>query len=142
MKRTIFGTVFVWICCLCLGMGTMGEQAAVKTPEPDENYLAVVVDQDDVSMDLEKFTFEGQTFLTGKMGKADLSIDFERIRSILFVAAEGGTKAVVMLNDHKQVELIVASNIPCYGESSFADVRIEVQDIKKIVINGRKQVGE
>lgn len=142
MRNKVLGGVFICICCLSLGMGTMGDPSAVKTPEPDKNYTATVVDQEDVSMDLEKFTVNGQTYLTGKLGKADLAIDFERIRSILFVTADGVTTAAVTLGDRKQVDLIVAQDTPCFGASSFADVRIEVKDIKKILFTGRKQVGE
>ena len=89
MKRKLFVSLFIWICCLTLGMGSMGEQVSVKTPEPDKNFLATVVDQDDVSLELENVSFNGKTYLTGKMGKADLSIDFEKIRSILFVESDG-----------------------------------------------------
>ncbi|MCG6908738.1 MAG: hypothetical protein LJE94_01280 [Deltaproteobacteria bacterium] len=142
MRKKVLGGLFVWICCLSLGMGTMGDQTAVKPPEPDVNYTATVVDQDDVSLDLEKFTMDGQTYLTGKLGKADLSIDFEKIRSILFVTADGKTKAIVTLDDRKQVELTIEHDAPFYGMSSFADVRIGLQDIKKILITGRKRVGE
>lgn len=142
MKSKLLASVSIIFFCLTLGMGSVGEQAAVKTPEPDENYTAVLVDQEDVSMDLEKFTVDGQTYLTGKLGKADLSIDFERIRSILFVSADGATTASVTLDDSKKVDLVVAPGTFCYGTSSFADVRIAVRDIKKIVSIAKKQIVE
>jgi len=140
MRQVWYGGLFILICCLTLGMGTTGDQTSVKTPEPDKNYTVTLVDQSDVSLDLEKFSCEGLTYLTGKLGKSDISIDFEKIRSILFVVADGKAKALVTLDNQKQVELTMKKNIPCYGVSSFADVRIEVKDIKKIVLHGRKQV--
>jgi hypothetical protein len=139
MKRKIAGSLFIWICCLTMGMGSMGEQASTKTPEPDKNFLATVVDQDDVSMELEKFSIDGKTYITGKMGKADLSIDFEKIRSILFVVKEDSITARVILEGQKEVEMTVVPAVPCFGISSFADVRIAARDIKKIVLHGIKQ---
>lgn len=138
MKRMLFVSLFIWICCLTLGMGSMGDPASIKAPEPDKNFVARVMDQDDVSMELENVSFDGQTYLTGKMGKADLSIDFEKIRSILFVEREGQVTAMVTLEGHKQIELAVASDVACFGTSSFADVRIAVRDIKKVVLQGIK----
>ena len=138
MKRKLFVSLFIWICCLNLGMGSMDEQVAVKTPEPDKNFVATVVDQDDVSMELENVSFDGKTYLTGKMGKADLSIDFEKIRSMLFVESGGQLTAMVTLEGHKQIELVVAHDAACFGTSSFADVRIAVRDIKKVVLHGIK----
>ena len=142
MKRKLFGSLLIWICCLTLGMGSMGEPASVKTPEPDQNFRATVVDQDDVSMELEKFSFDGKTYITGKMGKAELSIDFEKIRSILFVEKDGAIIAMLSLDDHQKVELLIEQDAPCFGTSSFADVRIAASDIKKVVIHGKTQVKE
>ena len=142
MKRTLAGSLFILICCLTLGMGSMGDPVSVKTPEPDANFLVSVTDQDDMSMELEKFSCEGKTYITGRMGKADLSIDFEKIRSILFVDKGGQSAVLVILADQKQVELVLDNNMPCFGSSSFADVRIMTHDIKKVVFHGKKQANE
>ena len=142
MKRTLSGSLFVLICCMSLGMGSMGDQVSVKAPEPDKNVMVTLIDQDDVSLELEKFSCQGQTYITGKMGKADLSIDFEKIRSILSVDKRGQRTALVNLKDNKQVELVLEKDIPCFGTSSFADVRIMTHDIKKVVFHGIKQANE
>lgn len=127
---------------MTLGMGSMGETVSVKTPEPDKNFRATVVDQDDVSLELEKFSFNGKTYITGKMGKAELSIDFEKIRSILFVKKEGRITAMVTLGDQQKIELLLEQDAPCFGTSSFADVRIAAGDIKKVVFQGTNQEKE
>lgn len=142
MKRKLLGSLFIWICCMTLGMGSMGETVSVKTPEPDKNFRATVVDQDDVSLELEKFSFNGKTYITGKMGKAELSIDFEKIRSILFVKKEGRITAIVTLGDQQKIELLLEQDAPCFGTSSFADVRIAAGDIKKVVFQGTNQEKE
>jgi len=136
MKRKLFVSLFILICCLNVGMGSMGDQASIKAPATDKNFIATVVDQDDVSLELENVSFDGKTYLTGKMGKADLSIDFEKIRSMLFVEREGQLTAMVTLEGHKQIEMVVDHDVACFGTSSFADVRIAVRDIKKIELHG------
>ena len=142
MKRKLFVSLFILICCLNVGMGSMGDQASIKAPATDKNFIATVVDQDDVSLELENVSFDGKTYLTGKMGKADLSIDFEKIRSILFVETGGHLAAEVNLADNKRVALVLNKDVPCFGTSSFADVRIMAYDIKKLVFKGKKQVNE
>jgi len=142
MKHKLLGSLFIWICCLTLGMGSMGEPVSVKTPEPDKNVRATVVDQDDMSLELEKFSFNGKTYITGKMGKAELSIDFEKIRSILFMKKDGRISAMLTLNDQQKIELLLEQDEPCFGTSSFADVRIAAGDIKKVVFHGTNQEKE
>ena len=134
-KKWYFGLV-VLLCFFTLGMGSMGESDVVNVPEPEINYKVKLVDQSDMSIDLEKFSCDGQTYLIGKLGKADISIDFDKINSIFFLLQEDDVKAKVNLKDGKVLEISVEKKKPCYGVSSFADVRIEMQDIKKITIYG------
>ena len=136
MKRKLHFGLVVLLCFFTLGMGSMGESDVVNVPEPEINYKVKLVDQSDMSIDLEKFSCDGQTYLIGKLGKADISIDFDKINSIFFLLQEDDVKAKVNLKDGKVLEIFVEKKKPCYGVSSFADVRIEMQDIKKITIYG------
>ncbi len=137
MKNKLYFGLIALLCLFTLGMGSMGESDVVNIPEPEINYTVNLVDQSDMSIDLEKFSCEGQTYFMGKLGKADISIDFDKINSIFFLLQEDDVKAKVNLKDGKFLEIFVEKNKPCYGVSSFADVRIEMQDIKKITIHGK-----
>jgi len=136
-KGRHFGLV-VLICFLTVGMGSMGERGVMDIPEPEKNYTATLVDQADVSMDLEKFSFEGQTYFIGKLGRAEISIDFDKIDSVLFILQDDHVKAKVNLKDGKVLEILVDKGKNCYGISSFGNVRIEVQDIKNVAVHGLK----
>ena len=136
-KKWYFGLV-VFICFLSVGMGNMGERSVIDTPEPEKNYAVALVDQTDVSMDLEKFSFEGQTYFIGKLGRAEISINFDKIDSVLFILQDDYVKARVNLKDGKALEILVDKGKNCYGISSFANIRIEVQDIKKITMERGK----
>jgi hypothetical protein len=137
MKKDWHFGLVILICVLAVGMGNMGEMGVIDIPEPEKNYAATLVDQTDVSMDLEKFSFEGQTYFIGKLGRAEISIDFDKIDSVLFILQDNHVKAKVNLKDGKALEVLADKGKNCYGISSFANVRIEVQDIKKITLHGR-----
>ena len=126
------------VCVFTLGMGGMGSDQVVNIPEPDVNYKATLVDQADVSMELEKFSCAGLTFLSGTLGKAEISIDFEKIRSIFFLLDDQNLKAQIHLNDGRTETVIVDKKQPCYGASSYADVKIEMQHIKTITLHGKQ----
>ena len=138
MKKSRYFGLVILICFLTVGMGNMGERGVIDIPEPEKNYAATLVDQTDVSMDLEKFSFEGQTYFIGKLGRAEISIDFDRIDSVLFILQYDQVKAKVNLKDGKALEILIDKDKNCYGISSFGNVRIEVQDIKKVAVHGLK----
>ncbi len=138
MKKSRHFGLVILICFLTVGMGNMGERGVIDIPEPEKNYTATLVDQADVSMDLEKFSFEGQTYFIGKLGRAEISIDFDKIDSVLFILQDDNVKVKVNLKDGKALEILVDKGKNCYGISSFGNVRIEVQDIKKVAVHGLK----
>jgi len=137
MKKSWYFGLGIFIYFLTIGMGNMGERSVIDIPEPEKNYAVAFVDQTDVSMDLEKFSFEGQTYFIGKLGRAEISIDFDKIDSVLFILQDNYVKAKVSLKDGKALEILVDKGKNCYGISSFANIRIEVQDIKKITMHGK-----
>ena len=137
MKKGFYFSLVVIISFCTLGMGGMGEGDAITVPEPEENYAVTLIDQSDVSIDLEKFSCDGLTCFMGKLGRVELSIGFDKINSVFFLLEDKDVKAKINLKDGKVVELLVDKKKPCYGASSFADIRIEMQDIKSITIHGK-----
>jgi hypothetical protein len=135
MKKGFYFSLVVILSFCTLGMGGMGEGDAITVPEPEENYAVTLIDQSDVSIDLKKFSCDGLTCFMGKLGRVEISIDFDKINSVFFLLQDKDVKAKVDLKDGKVVELVVDKRKPCYGVSSFADIRIEMQDIKSITIH-------
>ena len=132
MKRAWYGLLLVMIGFITLGMGSIGSQDTVETPEPNRIYMAKLIDQSDVSVALEKLTCNGQTFVTGDMGRARLSIDFQKIRTILFFLEDDKVRTEIILNDGQKATIYMEKNTPWFGRASFANVRIETKDIKTI----------
>ena len=138
MNKIIQVIVIIIVCLFLVSMGTNGGNDVVKLPEPEENYTVTLIDQSDVSMELEKFSCNGMTFFTGKLSRSEVSVDFSKIRSILFFLKDKKVFAKLILKDGKVVELLMKSKQPCYGRSSFGNVRIKMVDIKKITMHGKK----
>jgi hypothetical protein len=139
MKKGFYFSLVVIISFCTLGMGGMGGGDRIDVPEPEENYAVNLIDQSDVSIDLEKFSCDGLTYFIGKLGRVEISVDFDKINSVFFLLQDKDVKAKVNLKDGKVIELLVDKTKPCYGVSSFADIRIEMQDIKRITIHGKIQ---
>lgn len=135
MKKT--GCLLVLICMFTLGMGSMGGDGVKRLPEVDQNFSVTVADQSDVSLDLEKFSFEGNTFLTGVLGKAQVSIEFEKIQTIYILKDGQDLKARVNLKDGKTLEIKIEKKKPFFGSAPYGNARIEAQDIKKIDFRGK-----
>ncbi len=138
MNRVIQLIVVIMVCLFLISMGTNGGNGVVKVPEPEKNYTVTLIDQSDVSMELGKFSCDGMTFFTGKLSRSEVSVDFSRIGSVLFFLKNKNVVAKVSLKDGNVVELLMKNKQPCYGRSSFGDVKIEMLDIKKITMHGKR----
>ena len=137
MKNGFYCGLVLMICFFTLGMGNIGEDDVVNIPEPEQNYSVTLVDQSDVSIDLEKFSCDGMTWFIGNFGKTEVSVDYDRIESVSFLLHDEDVKANLHLKDGKVLELVVDGKKSCYGVSSFGNCRIKMQDIKNIVIHGK-----
>ncbi len=139
MKNGFYCGLVLMICFFTLGMGNIVEDDVVNIPEPEKNYSVTLVDQSDVSIDLEEFSCDGMTYFIGKLGKTEVSVDYDRIKSVSFLLHDEDVKAKLHLKDGRVIELVVDGRKPCYGVSSFGNCKIEMQDIKTVSIYGRVQ---
>jgi len=135
MKKT--GYLLALICLFTLGMGSMGSNSVERLPEVDQNFSVTVADQSDVSLDLEKFSFEGHTFLTGALGKAQVSIEFEKIKMIYFLRDGQDLKARANLKNGEALDIKIEKKKAFFGAAPYGNARIEAQDIKKITFRGK-----
>ena len=138
-RQWYLACLMIWVLVVTVGMGSIGDQRAIEAPEPDTLYTATLVDQSDISIELEKVSCNGQTYIFGNMGRSQLSIDFRKIRAIFFFLKDDKIQANITLIDGDTAEIIVEKDIPWHGVSTYADVRIDTKDIKRIVIHGPTQ---
>jgi len=121
-------------------MGFGEDEPESRIPEPSISYRMVVRDGDLTEFDVVKGSFDGHIYLTGQMGKAKVSVPFEKIRRVDFEPSDGPTLlAIVTLQSGKQQTLTVRGATPCFGEAEFGNVKVELRHLKDVVIKGRAQ---
>ncbi len=132
MKKIAYLISTVFFALFLIGMGTTDGSAPVTVPETEINYAVAMVDRSDVTMGLEKFSCDGELFMSGKRGNAHISIPFDKIASVHFFLKDEILTANVKLKDNTSVTLTVEKDQPCYGTLSYGSIKIEMADIKSI----------
>jgi len=122
------------------GMGLGGEdEPTARIPEPAMNWRVRVTDVDMQQIEVVRASFDGHVFLTGMMGKAKVSVPFEKIEKVVFEPTGEGRDllAVVALKGGGQQSLVVHGRTPCFGEAPFGNVEIELRHLRDAVFVGR-----
>ncbi|MDY6824769.1 MAG: hypothetical protein SWH68_13380 [Thermodesulfobacteriota bacterium] len=118
---------------LGLGMGNVGGDGVIEIPQAVRNFSVTLTDASGLTIELTNFTCEGKTFFSGKLGRADASVDFADIRTVTIkVHDEENVKLVLALKSGEIVSLIMDKKLACYGSSEIADIRIALADIRQI----------
>jgi hypothetical protein len=120
-----------------VGMGGFGNPGSVQVPKTKTNYSATIVDLSDLATRVENFSFDGQTYLSGKMGDADVSITFDRIKTITFVLHEDTLTAEVELKDGETVYVVMNKKTACFGQFAYGGYKIAVVNIKTVKVHGK-----
>lgn len=137
MRRVVFIGLSLLSYAFLVGMGNLGDPLSVEVPEPAADYAVTVVDQSDHSARLEKFSIGGKTLISGKLGNADVSVPFDKVRSIALLLKDETLTAEVHLKDDNVLLVDVRPGTVCYGKFRYGDFRIAVDDIRLITIHGR-----
>ncbi len=123
-----------------LGMGPWSEDAPdARIPEPAINYRMQVRDTELNVFDVTRASFDGEVYVTGKLGDAKISVPFDNIESVWFEPADSGrVNAVITLKGGEQMRALdVDGHTPCFGEASYGNVRIELRHIRDAKMLGR-----
>ena len=79
-----------------MGMGGFGgSQVISKIPKPDRPFHVEVIDSEDASYAVDEFSVDGLTFAPVMLGKADMAVDFGKIKSLSFLLKDDRIEAVV-----------------------------------------------
>ncbi len=118
---------------LANGFG-MGDAPPSRIPIPAKSFAAVVEDQSGVRVSVTDVTYNGEVFLYGTFGEAQVTIPFDRIREVRIEPTNTVTKRVafVVLADGTNVQVIVESDTPTYGRTSFGTYSIPVEKVRRI----------
>jgi len=136
MRKVCHTGLIVLAYVFLVGMGGPAGPERIKVPEPPMNYGATITDQSDVSTQVERFSFEGQTAISGRLGSGEVSIDLDKIASIHIILKDERLSAEVSLKDGEKIPLILEKGAVCYGKLPYGELRIAVEDIRVIAIHG------
>jgi hypothetical protein len=115
-----------------------GDGPTTRIPEPAIDYTVVVTDTEMNPFEVSKATFDGHIYLSGTVGKAKVSVPFDKIKRVDFVPAEGlDVTALITFLDGKQQALVVKGTLPAYGQTGYGNVAIELRYLRDAVFKGR-----
>ena len=98
------------------------------------NFTATVEDTSGTVVSVERVTYNGEVFLYGNLGEAQVTIPFERITEARVEPHPDKDKVKVMavLKDADPVTIVVEHDMPCYGATPFGNYKIEVEKVRRI----------
>ncbi len=114
--------------------GFGGSSAPSRIPVPAQDFTATVTDLSGEAATLSKVSFNGEVYVYGKKGEADVAVPFERIDKVRISPTDDKRyrSAYITLRDGDTVTVMVDYDAPCYGETSWGRYRIEVEKIRGI----------
>lgn len=116
--------------------GLFGSDAPARIPVPARVFEAQVEDVGGTALRIERVSFDGEVFVYGTIGLAQVTVPFDQIASVEFQAgADLDHKiAVVTPSRGEVVRLVVESDKPIYGRTTFGNYKIEVRDARRLDI--------
>jgi len=112
-----------------------GTDAPRRIPVPARDFTAVVVDESSVSVTISRVTLDGEVFLFGALGKAQVTVPFEEVVSASFEDVdEDHTRVTIDTLSGEQVTVVMEADRPLFGRTTYGNYRIEVQDIEQLTV--------
>jgi hypothetical protein len=114
--------------------GFGGDSPPARIPVPAKVYQATVEDRTGNRLTLQRVSWNGEVFVYGELGAAQVTVPFDKIReaSVEDGGGEGKRVVVVTTLDGQTVRVTVDDDLLCYGKTEFGNYQIEVMDIRKI----------
>ncbi|MCF8032101.1 MAG: hypothetical protein K9K66_02525 [Desulfarculaceae bacterium] len=121
---------------LIMAMGSGSSDAPTRIPEPKVNYLVSLTDQGGTTVELSHFSIEGVGFVSGGMGRGDLAVPLDQVKSVDIRQLEGDLKATLSMADGKTVNVVVKGGLMATGKTDFGNYRIPLDQVSHIAVKG------
>lgn len=123
---------------IAVATGFGGDNPPSRIPVPARDFSASVEDHGGVVVDVDRVTWNGEVFLYGTIGAAQVTVPFEKIRSIAFTPGTEKDKrtATVTPTEGAPITLQVNEDTPCYGRTRFGNYSIEAEQIRYVTFRG------
>lgn len=116
---------------------SLGGDTPTRIPVPSAEFKATVEDVSGTVMEVSHVTFDGEVYLAGTVGEAQVAVPFEKIATVRVEPTNDETRRVALatLKDGTTVRVIVERDVPCYGAAVFGNYKIDVEKIRKITFH-------
>ncbi len=116
--------------------GLFGTDAPGRIPIPARDFRARVEDRSGVVTELDRATFDGEVFVFGTVGLAQVAVPFETVRRLDVGSAVDEDHVIVHVTtrDGAAVDVVVDEDRPWYGRAAFGNFRIEIGQVRAIAI--------
>ncbi|HEY4716120.1 MAG TPA: hypothetical protein VII00_03370 [bacterium] len=104
----------------------------IEIPIPKKDFSVMIVDSEDNKISLTGFSCNGEIYLNGAFGKADIAVSFEKIKIIEFNRVENDIFAVIKMKDQTETKIKVKKSLPFYGRTGYGNIIIKAEDITLI----------
>ncbi len=117
------------------GMGALGGGAGGGAPT--RNFQGTFVDRDGTRVEAKWVTAGGELALAGELGRGDLRVSFDDVKSIEFEGdSTKGLVAKVTLRKGDPVDLKVRSSLAFSGQTAVGAYQIRARDLKSLELHG------
>jgi hypothetical protein len=125
------------IGCLALPLLGMGMLGGGGPTAMERNYEGTFVDRDGTKVDSKWINAGGELFLSGELGRGDLRISFDDIKSITFSGDPAKSLvATVTLRKGERVEMKVRSSLTFAGQTELGRYQIRARDLQAVDFRG------
>lgn len=112
--------------------GLFGNDAPGRIPVPAREFHARVEDRAGVVTELDHVTFDGEVYVFGTVGLAQVTVPFETIRRLEIAPGPDDDHVIarVFTKAGETWEVVVDEDRPVYGRAAFGNYRIDVSRIR------------
>lgn len=112
----------------------LGGDTPTRIPVPSAEFSATVEDVSGTIMEVTHVTFDGDVYLAGMIGEAQVAVPFEKIATVRVEPTNDETRRVALatLKDGSTVRVVVERDVPCYGAAVFGNYKIDIEKVRKI----------
>jgi hypothetical protein len=116
--------------------GLFGSDAPARIPIPARVFHAEVEDVGGTALRIERLTFDGEVFLFGRIGLAQVTVPFEQIATVTFAAGPDADHKLAVISpiEGEEIRLVVEADQPIWGRTTFGNYKIEVSDVRRLII--------
>jgi hypothetical protein len=118
--------------------GLFGTDAPARIPIPARVFRLQVEDVGGVVLEVDRATMDGEVYLFGRIGRADVTVPFENVVTVELLPGPDEDHRLARVEGARPVELVVEADRPIYGRTGFGNYRIELADVRRIRVLGER----